>query len=209
MCGSIILNPSSAHYPLLKPNFTSTHHNIYYSGDAVQLLQNSSDYLARSTILNRNALALANFFHTHSRPLRPSSPITKVLYPPFTATHANYIASMRPATSEFTPSYGCLLSVNFTNAKASRAFYEALNFHKGPHLGAPETLVLHFNEVVWGDNKEHADYQASFGALKEQLRFAVGLEEVDVLVDTARVALEAAEAAGAEEGAEAEKANGV
>ncbi|KAK0632415.1 cystathionine gamma-synthase [Immersiella caudata] len=194
MCGSIILNPSSAHYPLVQPTFTSTLHNIFYSRDATQLLHNSSDYLTRSSILNRNALALATFFHAHSRPFRPTSPITKVLYPPFTSTLSNYTALMRPATEDFTPGYGCLLSIDFATEKASRAFYEAVNFHKGPHLGAHETLVLHFNETVWGDDKEQADYQASIGALKEQLRFAVGLEEVGVLIDTVKAALQAAEA---------------
>jgi cystathionine beta-lyase/cystathionine gamma-synthase len=43
-----------------------------------------------------------------------------------------------------------------------------------------------------------AAYQASFGARKEQVRISVGLEEVDVLVDTVRAALEVTEAAEAE-----------
>ncbi|KAK0655696.1 cystathionine gamma-synthase [Cercophora newfieldiana] len=203
MGGSITLNPSSSHYPLFKPTFTSIFHNLLYEADATQLLHNSADYLSRSTILNRNALALATFFHSHSRAIRPSSPLTKVLYPPFLTTLPNYKAFMRPATDEFTPGYGCLLSIDFITEKAARAFYEAVRLHKSPHLGAHETLVLNFNECAWGDNKELAEYQASFGAKMDQVRISVGLEDADLLVGTVKAALEVAEAA------ENAEANGV
>ncbi|KAJ4296124.1 hypothetical protein N0V88_004826 [Collariella sp. IMI 366227] len=41
--------------------------NEYFHPDAATLLTNSQSYLARSTILNRNALTLATYLHAHSQ----------------------------------------------------------------------------------------------------------------------------------------------
>ena len=199
MGGSIIFNPSSPQYPLLSTTFAHTFHNALYTLDAATLLSNSTNYLSRSAILNRNASALATFIASQSRtnPEHPSSSVLSVLYPTHSDTLSNYQSFIRTSTPEFPePGYGCLLSVDFATEKAARAFYEVLSFHKGPHLGAHETLVLNFNECVWGDDKELAAYQASFGARPEQVRISVGLEDVDVLVDTVKAALEVVEREG-------------
>jgi len=100
---------------------------------------------------------------------------------------------MRPATEEFSGvGYGCLLSVDFVSEPVARAFYEAVSLHKSPHLGAHETLVLNFNEVAWGDSKRLKEYHEAFGVGMDQVRVSVGLEEVEVLVDTFKAALEEA-----------------
>lgn len=57
---------------------------------------------------------------------------------------------------------------------------------------------MNFNEAIWGDNKELAAYQASFGLLPTQIRFSVGLEDVETLVDTVKEALEEARRVDAE-----------
>ncbi|KAJ7811289.1 hypothetical protein B0H14DRAFT_2606635 [Mycena olivaceomarginata] len=75
-------------------------HNEYFSGDAEKLLANSADYVARSTILNRNTAALAARLHVHA--FGPNSPITKVLYPSLSDTAANYAVFLRPNCN---PSY--------------------------------------------------------------------------------------------------------
>ncbi|SPQ18594.1 4ff8b6af-cab4-4b6c-a3f7-4bb947ec1090 [Thermothielavioides terrestris] len=93
MGGSVVLPPSSRHYNAIKSTLAAQFRNEYFHADAARLLANSADYLARSAILNRNALALATFLHKHSQ--LPTSPITAVLYPPFTNTHSNYLAMMR------------------------------------------------------------------------------------------------------------------
>jgi cystathionine gamma-synthase len=91
--------------PLTRPSRKSTKapstafHNEYFSGDAEKLLANSADYVARSTILNRNTAALAARLHAHA--FGPDSPITKVLYPSLSDTAANYAAFLRPVTAEF------------------------------------------------------------------------------------------------------------
>lgn len=94
---------------------------------------------------------------------------------------------------EYIPGYGALLSIDFATKQSAKVFYNNLSFHKGPHLGAHETLAMNFNECIWGEDPEVASYQASFGVRPEQVRIAVGLEDVDTLVDTLRVALVAAE----------------
>ncbi|KAL2016534.1 hypothetical protein VTK56DRAFT_3428 [Thermocarpiscus australiensis] len=209
MGGAITLSPSARHYHPLKSTLTTHFHNEYFHPDAAQLLSNARDYHARSAILNRNALALATFLHTHSVSSPSSSPITAILYPPFTDTHANYLSVMRrPATQEeFTPGYGCLLAIEFTSLATARAFYDNLSVHQGPHLGAHHTLAFPFNDAIWGstaaaavaddddddDGRDMAAYQAALGARPEQVRVSVGLESEEELIDTFRAALEFAE----------------
>ncbi|KAF7355569.1 putative cystathionine gamma-synthase protein [Mycena sanguinolenta] len=180
MGGSIILNPSSRHYPALKKFYKETFRNEYFAGDAEKLLSNSADYLPRSTILNRNATAIADLLQAHVG--KAGSPVLKVLYPSVSDTVANYAAFMRPATTEFTPGYGCLLSIDFTTLAAARAFYDNLHVHHGPHLGAHLTLAFNYNDCVLGKEWEEFKYHVEYGLRREQVRIAVGLEEVRELV---------------------------
>jgi hypothetical protein len=134
MGGAITLLPSSPFHVPLKSTITAQFQNEYFNPDAAKMLANTADYVPRSAILNRNAMALATFLHEHSK--SPTSPVTAVLYPPFTNTHANYTAMMRPATKDFTPGYGCLLAIEFTTLRVAQAFYDNLSVFQGPHLGA-------------------------------------------------------------------------
>ncbi|KAJ7188742.1 pyridoxal phosphate-dependent transferase [Mycena filopes] len=180
MCGSVILNPSLPSYAALKKVYGTLFRNEFFAGDAQHLLSNSADYLERSTILNRNALAVATLLH--GRASQPDSAVTGSLYPPFLDTIDNYTALMRPATPEFTPGYGCLLSVDFASLTAARAFYDNLHVHQGPHLGAHLTLAVPFNELVWGKDAKEFEYHVAYGLRGEQVRIAVGLEpEADLL----------------------------
>lgn len=189
MGGSVVLNPASPHYRTLRDAFATTFHNAVFADDAAKLLANSADYLARSAILNRNAAALASYLETLVP--SPTSAVTGILYPPQTASIDHYRAVMRAPTPDFpTPGYGCLLSIDFVDEPAARAFYDAVQFHKGPHLGAQETLVINFNVAVWGDNEELSKYHATYGNRREQLRISVGLEPVEDLLDTVKAALE-------------------
>ncbi|KAF7355565.1 Pyridoxal phosphate-dependent transferase [Mycena sanguinolenta] len=195
MGGSIILNPSSRNYPALKKFHRETFHNEYFSGDAEKMLANSADYLARSTILNRNAAAIAGFFQAHVG--NAGSPVRKVLYPSVSDTSANYAAVMRPATAEFTPGYGCLLSIEFTTLAAARAFYDNLHVHQGPHLGAHRTIAFSYN-IIWEKEGEDREFHAGYGARVEQVRIAVGLEGVEELIEVCKEGLRFAVAAAKE-----------
>ncbi|KAJ6515585.1 pyridoxal phosphate-dependent transferase [Mycena sanguinolenta] len=193
MGGTIILNPSSRSYPALKMIFRQTFRNTYFAGDAEKMLANCADYLPRSIIVNRNAAAIANLFQAYVG--KADSPVLKVLYPSLSDTAANYAAFMRPATAEFTPGYGCLLSVDFTTLAVARAFYDNLHVHKGPHLGAHLTLAFNYNDCLPGDDPEAVQCRVGYGLRREQVRISTGLEEVGELVEVFEEALKFAVAA--------------
>lgn len=159
MAGCVVLNPLSHFYSDVKTIMASIFHNELFAADAEALLANSNDYLARSVILNRNAAALADYLATEAA--EADSPISQVLYPTKSDTRDNYEAFMRKATPEFTPGYGCLLAEEFKDLTAAQAFYDNLQLHCGPHLGAHLTLVLPFNALANGKTPEEAKYHAS------------------------------------------------
>lgn len=198
--GSAILNPASPQYSRLKPAFVSAFHNELFAGDAAMLLSNSENYLSRSAILNRNALALAE--RMQKEVSNSASPVQKVLYPPMSDTAENYAAFMRKPTADFTPGHGCLLSVDFEDLASAIAFYDNLEVHQGPHLGAHLSLALPYNAITYGGDAKEAEYHASYGLREPQVRISVGLENVEDLLQTLEAAL-----AKAEEAKEAKGAN--
>lgn len=159
MAGSAVLNPLSPFYPSMKQIVSNTFHNEVFAADAEVLLSNSNNYLARSAILNRNAAALAHYFATQAAD--PDSPVRQVLYPTTSDTRDNYEVFMRRTTPEFVPGYGCLLSVEFEDIATARLFYDNLQLHCGPHLGAHLTLALPFNALANGRTPEEARYHRS------------------------------------------------
>lgn len=167
MAGSVVLNPLSSFYTDVKKIMASSFHNELFAADAEALLANSNNYLARSTILNRNAATLADFL---AKPAAdPESPVRQVLYPTISDTRENYEAFMRKSTPEFMPGYGCLLSVEFKDLAAAKAFYDNVQLHCGPHLGAHLTLVLPYNALVSGKTPEEAKYHASVSHFRERV----------------------------------------
>ncbi|KAG8164717.1 hypothetical protein KVR01_004992 [Diaporthe batatas] len=167
MAGSVVLNPLSRFYSDVKQIVASTFHNELFAADAEALLANSNNYLSRSTILNRNAAALADYLTNQAA--ETDSPIRQILYPTTSDTRENYEAFMRKATPEFTPGYGCLLAVEFRDLTAAQAFYDNLQLHCGPHLGAHLTLALPFNALANGKTPEEAEYHASVSHDEESL----------------------------------------
>jgi cystathionine beta-lyase/cystathionine gamma-synthase len=218
MGGSLAVPPSARHHSAIKHALQTQFHNEYFHADAAKLLSNSADYHARSAILNRNALRVATFLHSHSTSSPETSPVKAVLYPPFTNTKQNYDAMMLPpykipsssseTGTDFTPGYGCLLSIEFTSLPVARAFLDALSVHHGPHLGAHHTLAFPFNDAIWGPDPAAAAYQENvIGAKPQQVRVSVGLEDEETLVDTFAAALRVAEEARRKE-LEGEKEEG-
>jgi len=142
MAGSVVLNPNSMHFKTLKGLFNDRYHNDLYVSDALVLELNSRDYLARTSILNSNAHAIANYLDRHyrdpsgSRLSQHPSTIAKVFHPSVRGDGMNYAARMREPDADFVPGYGCLLSVEFTTEEALRAWYEVIGkfVHVGPHL---------------------------------------------------------------------------
>ncbi|CZT47686.1 related to O-succinylhomoserine (thiol)-lyase [Rhynchosporium secalis] len=194
MAASAVLNPSSAQYNDLKALFKDKYVNRFYGGDAEVLEKNSRDYMSRSIILNRNAETLVAYLQ--SQVSNPSSSIAKVYYPTTSSTLSSYRARMRETTTDFTPGYGCLFTVELNTVEATIAFYNNINVHIGPHLGAHLTLALPYVKALYG---KQLDWAAERDLRETQIRVAVGLEDTDELLQTFKNALVFADAAQPEE----------
>jgi len=202
MGGSTVLNPLSPHYSGdggLRALYDAEFHNEVFTGDVDTLLANSEDYLSRSAKLGQNATLLAAHLQTAS--LSPSSPILRVHHPSVVPSGGNYTSLYRRPTPEYpSPTYPCLLSVDFASLEATRAFYDALAFYPGPHLGAHKSLSLCYGALLFGKDEEEKKYQAGFGVFQEAVRISVGLEEWEDLRDTVDVAIKAAAEVGGRTG---------
>ncbi|KAF2499867.1 cystathionine gamma-synthase, converts cysteine into cystathionine [Lophium mytilinum] len=172
MGASAVLNPSLPQYSFLKHLFASDYQNDLYNADADVLEKNSRDYLERSAILNANAENLATYLVARSQ--LPDSCISRVLYPSTIPSVANFTPHLRRTTPDFKPGYGCLLSVELKTIESTIAFYDNLDVHQGPHLGAHLTLALPY---VRGLHAKELDKVSEFGCLPTQVRVSVGLED--------------------------------
>lgn len=155
MGGSVVLNPLSPHYAALASRFKAKHHNELFASDAAVLLSNSQAFIERTRILNRNAVAMANFLH-EAKSL-PDSPIVNVQYPSLLPSKPEYDAVMRPGTPKLPdPGYGCLLTVEFDRLETAVAFYDRCGFYPSPHLGGHVTLIFAYNMAIFGKNPDEA-----------------------------------------------------
>ncbi|KAF4975888.1 hypothetical protein FZEAL_7361 [Fusarium zealandicum] len=191
MGGSVVLNPLSPHYQTLKPLIKASHHNELFASDAEVLLANSHDFLHRTSIINRNALAMANFLCKATS--IPYSPVINVQYPGLLPTKTNYDAVMRRGTPDLPePGYGCLMTVEFSDIQSAIAFYHRCGFYPSPHLGGHVTIMIAYNMLVFGKKPEEQAYMRGLGVKEESVRISAGLEDEGDLIDTLRDALEAA-----------------
>jgi cystathionine gamma-synthase len=197
LAASAVLNPSSVRYAELKALYGKLYHNDLYNADAVVLEANSNDYLRRSAVLNNNAVKLAEDLYTASQD--PASSISKVYYPSVSSSLSNYKPYMRLPTADFTPGYGCLFSVEFEDVEYTKVFYDNLDVHQGPHLGAHLTLAMPYTKALYGLQLEWA---GKYGMRETNIRVSVGLEDTTELIETFRYALRFADALKAKKKAE-------
>lgn len=195
MGASAALNPSSSRYSELKTLFEQKYLNEYSNGDSIQLEKNSRTYLERSKVLNNNALKLVEYFQDQVS--NPTSSVSEVFYTTVGPSVENYKETMRPPTEEFTPGYGCLFTVEFKHVEQTIAFYDTLNVHHGPHLGAHLTLAFPYVRALYNKDLEWA---AGYNMRVTQLRIAVGLEDTALLLEEFRLAVQAADVAVIGEG---------
>ncbi|KAK0111239.1 hypothetical protein ONS95_001612 [Cadophora gregata] len=196
MGASAALNPSSAKYGMLKELFGEKYVNRYYSGDAEVLEKNSRDYLTRSKTYNTNAEELVEYLQSLTSD--PKSSVAKVYYPTTSPTLSHYKARMRAPTADFTPGYGCLFTIELRTVEATQAFYNNINVHHGPHLGAHLTLALPYVKALYG---KQLDWAAERDLRETQIRMSVGLEKADDLIQVFKDALVFADAVKVEESA--------
>ena len=183
-----VLNPSSLRYAELKSLFEQLYVNDMYKADAQVLESNSRNYMERSATLNNNSARLVEYLQ--SEVSNPSSSVSQVYYPSVSPSKANYEVRMRKKTADFTPGYGCLFAVEFDTVESTAAFYDNLNVHHGPHLGAHLTLAIPFVKAIYG---KELDWAGQFGLRETQVRIAPGLEDTEMLLENFRTAVKAAD----------------
>lgn len=195
MGASAVINPSSSRYAELKRLFQENYRNNMYHADAEVLEKNGSNYMERSVTLNNNSARLVQYLQTQAT--NPNSSVAKLYYPSTSPSRPNYEARMRKTTAEFTPGYGCMFSVEFETIESTIAFYDNLNVHLGPHLGAHLTLAMPY---VKGLYLKELEWASKYGLKETQVRIAPGLESTEELVEVFKTAVKAADEAKAKLG---------
>jgi len=167
MGGSLVLNPNGPFYERLKSIFGEEYEDLLFSQDAEVLERNSHDVETRVKQINRTTERLCDMLSNHRA-------VRRVDYPKY-RTPENYRAFLQPGGG-----FGGLFSVQLENAaEAAPRFYDALRICKGPNLGTnfslccPFTILAHYEEL---------DFVESCGISRYLLRFSVGLEDAEVLL---------------------------
>ena len=191
MGGSLVLTPNSKFYSELKTTLEGVYEDHYFPEDAIYMERNSRDFRHRISTINDNAYDLTELLVSKSLmdPSAPKSTVLKYVYYPRYVTHEHYAVAQRfPTTGK--GGFGGLFSVTFTTPEASKAFFDALECHKGPSLGTnftlacPYTLLAHYLELDWAND---------FGVEAGLVRVSVGLEEIEALKASFLRALDAAQ----------------
>ena len=174
MAGSVVTNPNTKIGQWLQQDLQSHHHDYegLWVGDANAINSNSEDFLARSSQINETTEELADW-------LIERDEVAAIYYPKFRCPDG-YNSVMNKSTygGEHKPGYGGLLSILLNSHICQRTFYDKLDLSKGPSLGTnfslvcPYTLLAHYHEL---------DFAMSYDVQPNLLRFAIGLEDVEIL----------------------------
>jgi cystathionine gamma-synthase len=167
--GSVVLNPASPFYALLKEEMPYEESaSPLFERDAIVLEVNSRHYSERVEATNENAMELVEWLETR--------PEVKSLWHPSTICREFYDQVRRSDGG-----YGALLSLELEGGEmAAAAFYDRLAISKGPSLGTnfslvcPYTLLAHYRELDWA---------AERGAVRNLIRIWVGLEDPEELIE--------------------------
>ncbi|RMZ79837.1 hypothetical protein DV737_g3212, partial [Chaetothyriales sp. CBS 132003] len=156
MGGSVVLNPYSPLYQDLKQILSETYVPELHPQDAAVLEYNSRQFLPRIDKMNSNAYQLVTLLSSYAA--QPDSVITKVFHPSILPSRTNYDAHLRRSTPEMVPGHGGLFTIEFESEKAASTFFNHLDLHKGPSLGACVTLAQPYVQTVFALEKEWAAY---------------------------------------------------
>ncbi|PSS30964.1 hypothetical protein PHLCEN_2v2489 [Hermanssonia centrifuga] len=178
MGGSLVLNPKGRYYTALKQYLVKNFEDSFFFEDAIYMERNSRDFRRRIPVIDGNTQAVCALLHSHPETVK------EVYYPTYT-TPEHYNKCRTPAGG-----FGGLFSATFHTIEASKAFFDALPFHKGPSLGTnftlacPYTILGHYLELDWA---------AGYGVEAGLVRVSVGMEEREALLEGFANALKAAE----------------
>jgi cystathionine gamma-synthase len=148
---SLALNPASLLYPVLKESLDATYTNCVFEHDTTQLEANSRDFLSRASCLN----ITASYIVQSLRPFLadPASILSALYYPQICWSTTNYRAQMHQPTNDFTPGFGGVFTMEFEDVELASIFFNDLNVHKGPSLGANITLAQPYVQTVFHSKK--------------------------------------------------------
>ncbi|KAF4458412.1 Cys Met metabolism pyridoxal phosphate-dependent enzyme [Fusarium albosuccineum] len=188
MAGSITLSPASKHFGELHQELHQSYENTLFIQDTIQLELNSRDYLARTSKINQTASYLVRFLQGY---LDKPTPLSAVYYPETCHSSINYRRRLRAKVDgqPHVPGFGGLFTVEFVDVSTAAAFFDALDVHKGPSLGAQCTLAQPYVQTVFQKEKAWA---ATYGLKETIVRISVGLEDKELLKDSLAIALDAA-----------------
>ncbi|KAJ5887908.1 Cystathionine gamma-synthase [Penicillium taxi] len=184
MAGSLVLNPASPFYSDLKRIIEKSYQNHLFSADAIKLEMNSRDFLDRTARINDTA----SYIMRSLKPLVNDSTcvLTKLYHPELDPRPENYRAQMRKETKYFKPGYGGLFTMQFEDVELAKVFFNCLNVHKGPSLGAPVTLAQPYVQTVFHNQIEWA---GNCGLHESIVRVSVGMEDKYALLVAFHLAL--------------------
>lgn len=178
MGGSVALNPQSPLYSTLSARLSNSKDGFLFYQDVDVIIQASMDLPRRLQRVNATAFALVNKLRAQDQ--------VKAVYYPDQIDKDRYESFLRDPTNPL-PQYGPVFSILLHGGeKEAEAFYNALNFSKGPSLGTnftlccPYTMLAHYDEL---------DFVESCGIDRNLIRVSVGLESFDQIWQCFQVAL--------------------
>jgi cystathionine gamma-synthase len=187
----LVLNPDRRHYNALKEYMSSNYEDVYFDEDALFMERNSREFRRRIALIDTNTGAVCEFLRSRSLDGGgPASSVIKTVYYPKYITRENYEQCRITGGENGEGGFGGLFSLTFVTCDASRAFFDALPFHKGPSLGTdftlacPYTILAHYLELDWA---------AQYGVEEGLVRISVGMEDVGVLLEGFESAVKTAE----------------
>jgi len=162
MAGSLVLNPLSKYYDILREYFDEDFEDLLWEQDALYLERNSRDFASRAAKIDDTTLETVKL-------LQNCDLIAQVYHPSISPTKHHY-DSIRNADG----GYGGLISFVFHEEAAAICFFNTVNIHKGPSLGTnftlacPYAILAHYHEL---------DEIAQWGVDRNLIRISIGLEE--------------------------------
>eukprot|EP00808_Paulinella_micropora_P002508 g72122.t1 len=177
MGGCLRINEHGAFYDQLASRLARDHEELLFEEDANVLLNASTDVELRTAQSNNSALAIVDLLRAH--------PLVKHVCHPSIVTTDLYDAFKREGSS--CSGYGGLLSVTFKDPTHGIAFFNSLDFPKGPGFGTnfslvcPYTILAHYNELDWARD---------FGVDTNLVRIWTGQEDERELLAKLNIALD-------------------
>lgn len=184
MAGSVVTNPNTKIGSWMQKDMEQNHldHEGLWVGDAIAVYSNSEDFLERSTRINETTEALADW-------LKDREEVATLYYPKYTCPEGyKSVIRQDDCGGRHKAGYGGLFSIVLNPHVCDRSFYDKINLSKGPSLGTnfslacPYTLLAHYHEL---------DFALTYDVQPNLIRFAIGLEDFDVMKEKFEVAFKA------------------